>query len=71
MLEAPLEIDPKIVANANKGGASSYIQNKLNEVKNIPDIETRAKNMVALRTSLEVLNSRLECNTRYYWSKYQ
>ena len=53
-----MEIDPKIVAMANRGAVSSYGQSKLNEIMNMPDYENRAKNLSALRSSLEILGSK-------------
>lgn len=54
-----MEIDPKIVQMANQGGASSYGEARLRDIMAIPDYQTRAKNLSALRNSLEILNSKL------------
>lgn len=52
-----MQIDPKIVDLANRGAVSSYGQSKLNQIMNMPDYENRAKNLSALRSSLEILGS--------------
>lgn len=54
-----MEIDPKIVQMATQGGASAYGESRLRDIMAIPDYQTRAKNLSALRNSLEILNSRL------------
>jgi len=57
LLENSLEVDPKIVSKAQVGGAFSYAQSKLNEIMGMQNIENRAKNLIALRTSMEILNN--------------
>lgn len=58
MLQGPMSISSKVLEAANSGGAEALARSQLESALRNPNIQERAAGLSALRTSLEMMNSR-------------